>query len=131
MRRLGAAETIDYGTRSVSDTLRTSHPEGVHAVLDLVGDPAGLTAATRHLRDGGSVVSIANGVTDELAAQERITAINYILDDKPTRLQRVGEQLAAGRLEIPIDREISLHEAPEALTAARQGGARGKTLIRI
>jgi NADPH:quinone reductase-like Zn-dependent oxidoreductase len=61
----------------------------------------------------------------------RGVAINYLLDDKPARLQRVTERLAAGRLEVPIDGEIALQQAPEAVAAARRGGARGKTLIRI
>ncbi|MEU7876083.1 NADP-dependent oxidoreductase [Dactylosporangium sp. NPDC049140] len=131
IQRLGAAETIDYGTHTVDDELTTVAPGGVHGVLDLVGDPEGLAAAVRHLRDGGRVVSIASGVTDELAAQKRIIAINYVLDDKPARLRRVSERLAAGRLEVPVDREVALQQAPEAVAAARQGGARGKTLIRI
>lgn len=37
VRRLGAAETIDYGTQSVDDALAASCPGGVHGVLDLVG----------------------------------------------------------------------------------------------
>jgi NADPH:quinone reductase-like Zn-dependent oxidoreductase len=131
IRRLGAAETIDYGTHTVDDELTTVAPGGVHRVLDLVGDPEGLAVAVRHLRDGGRVVSIASGVTDELAAQKRITAVNYVLDDKPARLRRVSEHLAAGRLEVPVDREVALQQAPEAVAAAQRGGARGKTLIRI
>lgn len=131
MQRLGAAETIDYTAQMPGEAFGTSQPGGVHGVLDLVGDPEGLAVAARHLRDGGHAVSIAYGVTDELAAQERITATNYLLDDKPARLRRVSERLAARSLEIPIDREVALRQAPEAVAAARRGGARGKTLIRI
>jgi NADPH:quinone reductase-like Zn-dependent oxidoreductase len=43
----------------------------------------------------------------------------------------VRERLAAGSLLVPIDREVSLAEVPQAVQKARQGGARGKTLIRI
>jgi NADPH2:quinone reductase len=133
MQRLGAAETIDYGSQTVDDALATSAPGGVHAVLDLVGDPEALAAAVHHVHDGGRVTSIAYGVTEDLAAQERITATNYLLNDKPTRLRRISELLAAGCLKIPIDREVTLQQAPEAVAVAvaQRGGARGKTLIRI
>jgi hypothetical protein len=76
-------------------------------------------------------VSIAGGVAGELAAQNRITATNYLLDDKPARLRWISERLATGSLSVPISREIDLIEAPRAVQAARQGGARGKTLIRL
>ncbi|WP_426513509.1 zinc-binding dehydrogenase [Dactylosporangium sp. McL0621] len=67
----------------------------------------------------------------QLTAQSRITATNYLLDNKPARLRWVSERLATGSLVAPIDREVSLAEAPQAVQTARQGGARGKTLIRV
>lgn len=131
IRLLGATKIIDYAAQAIGDALRTTDPEGLDGVLDLVGDPEGVDIAARHVRDGGKVVSVAGGVTGELAAQSRVTATNYLLDDKPARLRWVGERLAAGGLVVPIDREVSLTEAPEAVQAARQGGARGKTVIRV
>ncbi|MEV6632737.1 NADP-dependent oxidoreductase [Actinoplanes sp. NPDC051470] len=131
IRRLGAADTVDYGTQPVDDQLASIAPGGVHGVLDLVGGAESLAVAVRHLRDGGRAVSIASGVSEELAAEQRITAVNYVLDDKPARLRRVSARLAAGRLDIPIGREVALDQAPEAVAAAQRGGARGKTVIRI
>jgi NADPH:quinone reductase-like Zn-dependent oxidoreductase len=90
----GASETIDYAERSVAAALADAHPDGVDAVLDLVANAEQVTSAAQHVRDGGTVISTTFGVTDELSGQNRITAANYQLDDKPARPERVTE---AGR----------------------------------
>ena len=127
----GASEAIDYSERPVAAALKDAHPDGIDAVLDLVGDPAQVSSAAQFVRDAGAVVSTAFGVTDQLSGQNRISAANYQLDHKPARLKRVTEALAAGHLAIPIQEEVALTDGVEAITRHRHGGARGKTLIRI
>jgi threonine dehydrogenase-like Zn-dependent dehydrogenase len=46
-----------------------AHPGGIDAVLDLVGNPGQVTAASPHVRDTGTVISTAFGVTGELPAR--------------------------------------------------------------
>jgi NADPH:quinone reductase len=127
----GASETIDYAQRPVAAALADAHPDGIDAVLDLVGNREQVTSAAQHVRDGGTVISTAFGVTDELSSQNRIAAANYQLDDKPARLRHVTEVLAAGQLAIPVQDEIALADGAAAIARHRHGGARGKTLIRI
>jgi NADPH:quinone reductase len=127
----GASETIDYTEQPVAVALASAHPDGIDAVLDLVGDAEQVTAATRHVRDGGTVISTAFGVTGELSSEDRVTATNYQLDDKPARLERVTSALSAGQLVIPVQEEVTLADGAAAIARRRQGGARGKTLIRI
>jgi NADPH:quinone reductase-like Zn-dependent oxidoreductase len=124
---LGAARTIDHSRQAVAEAL----DERIDAVLDCVGDAAVLAAIAPRLRDGGAIVSIAFGVDGALAQERRITAINYQLDDKPARLRRVAEAVAAGRLRIPIQDEVGLDDAPAAVARNRRGGARGKTVVRV
>ena len=57
-RDLGAAAAmIDYTTEAVGEALRARCPEGVDAIVDLVGDKAALTALSGQLRPGGRVAS--------------------------------------------------------------------------
>jgi NADPH:quinone reductase-like Zn-dependent oxidoreductase len=127
----GAAETIDYTQNPVTAALTSAHPDGIDAVLDLVGDAEQVTAVAQHVRDGGTVISTAFGVSAELSGQRRITSANYQLDDKPARLERVSSALAAGQLVVPVQDEVTLAGAAAALARRRRGGSRGKTVIRI
>ncbi len=131
IKNLGAAEVIDYTEQPVAATLASSHPAGVDAVLDLVGDQSQLATVAKYVREGGAIVSIAFGVTDALVKPGRLTAVNYQLDDKPSRLRQVTELLAAGQLTIPIQDDIDLAHGPAMLERRQHGGTRGKTLIRV
>jgi NADPH:quinone reductase len=131
IRGFGASETIDYAERPVTAALADAHPDGIDAVLDLVGSTEQVTSAAQHVRDGGTVISTAFGVSGELSSQNRITAANYQLDDKPARLQHVTAALGAGQLVIPVQDEVMLADGAAAIARHRHGGARGKTLIRI
>jgi NADPH:quinone reductase len=114
----GASETIDYTTRPVAAALAGAHPDRTDAVLDLTGSPEQVSGAAGCVRNGGTVISTAFGVTDELARQDRITVANYWLDDRPARLQRVTQALTAGQLVIPIQAEVALAD----------GGRRSRTV---
>lgn len=130
MASLGATETLDYSTQTVAESL-AARGETIDAVLDVVGDPQSLDKVAAHVRDGGVIVSIAFGVSDELAATSRVTASNFRMKDKPTLLQRAGREVAAGRLEIVIGEHVTLETTPAALERLRGGGARGKTVVNL
>jgi NADPH:quinone reductase len=127
----GASETIDYTARPVAAALADAHPDGIDAVLDLAGNAEQVTSVARHVRDGGTVISTAAGVTSELARQDRIAAANCRIEDKQARLERVTGALAAGQLVIPVQEEVTLADAAAAIARRRRGGARGKTIILI
>lgn len=128
---LGATETVDYSAGPVAAALGYVHPEGVDAVLDLVGDREQVGSTAQLVRDDGTVISTTFGVTDELSGQSRIAASNFQLVDRSGRLRRVTDVLAAGHLLIPIQDEVALVDGASALRRLRRGGARGKTLLRI
>jgi NADPH:quinone reductase-like Zn-dependent oxidoreductase len=62
-RDLGAADVIDYTTAEVGEALRSLHPDGVDAIVDLVGDRPALTALSEQLRPGGRVASAVDAAT--------------------------------------------------------------------
>jgi NADPH:quinone reductase len=55
-RRLGAEEVYDTEAVDVLDALRTSHPEGVDAVLDLVNGSDLIRRDAEILKPGGGLV---------------------------------------------------------------------------
>ena len=131
IRGLGASQTIDYVAEDVSELVRKSHPDGVDALLDLTRDQARFTAYAELVRDGGSAVSTTFTASPELLGSERIAVTNFMMRDKPGLLARITDEVASGRVGVPIERSIALVEVPEALARNAVGGARGKTVVRL
>jgi NADPH:quinone reductase len=129
--RLGASETIDYTTANVAEQIASHHPGGIDAVLDLGRDQAAFTACAALVRDGGTALSVTFSAPQELLASTRISVANYTMTGKPALLAGVTAEVAAGRIEVPVQRTVPLERAPEALRQVRGGGARGKTVIEI
>jgi NADPH:quinone reductase-like Zn-dependent oxidoreductase len=130
IRGLGATHTVDYTSGNVAEQVRKTHPDGVDAVLDLTLDPAQFAQNAGLVRDGGAAVSAALIATPELLASERITVVNFTMQNKPDLLARITAEVASGRITVPIQQTITLDQVPNAL-ARSTSGARGKTTIRI
>jgi NADPH:quinone reductase-like Zn-dependent oxidoreductase len=129
IRGLGATRTVDYTAGEVAELVRETHPDGIDAVLDLTRDADRLAAHAALVRDGGSAISVTLVASPELLASERITVVNYMMQDKPDLLARITAEVAAGRITVPIQQTISLDQVPAALR--NPGSARGKTTVRI
>ncbi|MFB7497156.1 NADP-dependent oxidoreductase [Streptomyces sp. NPDC056161] len=131
IRGLGAAGTVDHTAGDVAGQVRRTHPDGVDAFLDLTRDQAGFGDLAGLVRDGGTAASVTFTAPPELLGSERIAVSNYAMQDKPDLLARITEEVASGRITVPVQRTVSLAEAPEALARNAAGGARGKTTVRI
>src|ERR1700685_976233 len=75
-RRLGAEEVYDTDSVDVTDALRTSHPSGVDAVLDLVNGKDAIGRDAEILKPGGSLVSTIYAADEKWFAERKITAHN-------------------------------------------------------
>jgi NADPH:quinone reductase-like Zn-dependent oxidoreductase len=131
VRDLGAHHAIDFTAGSTAEQVRAVCPDGVDAVLDLVSVPggAGVAGLAALVRAGGSYVS-TNGAADADALGARgVSAVNFSNKTTTDLLSTVAGLAASGDLRIHIDAEIPLARVPEAIAAARQGHARGKTVI--
>ncbi|MGW4733685.1 zinc-binding dehydrogenase [Streptomyces shenzhenensis] len=87
VRGLGATEIVVPGTQPFGQALRGLAPEGVDAVLDLVGDRSLIGGVAGAVRDGGALISTAFGLDEQVLADERIRTMNYRLDRKPASPQ--------------------------------------------
>ncbi|MEZ0114703.1 NADPH2:quinone reductase [Catenulispora sp. EB89] len=131
IRGLGASQTIDYATHDVAELVRKTHPDGVDVFLDLTRDRDRFGTYTAVVRDGGFAISATNTASPELLASERITVINYMMQDKPGLLARIADEAVAGRISVPVEQTIALDQVPESLARYAVGGARGKTVVLI
>lgn len=129
LRELGVDEVLPRD-EALADAVVGLGAGTFAAVLDFAGATDSVEVAAEGVRDGGTVVSTAYGVPDSLRSQNRIVAMDYVLDDKPARLDRLADSLAAGIIRPVIVQEIGIEDA--ARGAARgDGGLRGKTVIRL
>ncbi|MGO2583943.1 MAG: NADP-dependent oxidoreductase [Brachybacterium tyrofermentans] len=111
---------VTYGEGLV-ERVREIAPDGVTAVADFVGGVREDTLAL--LADGGRHVSIADPSVEE-------TGGHWVwVRPDGARLQTLLEKVAAGTLDVEIDRTFALADAGEAFEVSMAGTANGKLLI--
>ncbi|MGP5387126.1 NADP-dependent oxidoreductase [Brachybacterium tyrofermentans] len=111
---------VAYGEGLV-ERVRKIAPDGVTAVADFVGGVREDTLAL--LADGGRHVSIADPSVEETGGRWV-----WVRPDG-ARLQTLLEKVAAGTLDVEIDRTFALADAGEAFEVSMAGTANGKLLI--
>lgn len=113
-------EAVTYGEGLV-DRVRELAPDGVTAVADFVGGVGEDTLAL--LVEGGRHVSVADPSVEESGGRWV-----WVRPDG-ARLRTLLEKVAAGALQVEIDRTFALADTAEALEVSRAGEANGKLII--
>lgn len=108
VKSLGAHHVVDYTAQDI----RTL-PSGYAVVMDAVGK-LGRKDARRMLSPGGRFTSVRRPTSEVLSELERALAL-----------------ASAGKLQVPIDREVTLDEVPEAHRYAETGRKRGNIVVAI
>jgi NADPH:quinone reductase len=105
-RRIGAEEVYDAEAVDVVDALRTSHPDGVEAVLDLVNGSDVICRDAEILKPGGGLVSTRYAADKEWFAERQITAFNIATVanplSSPQGLAEIARMLADGTITVRI-----------------------------
>jgi len=134
-RLLGAEEVYDSKAVDVIDALRASHPGGVDAVLDLVNGSDAIRRDAEILKSGGSLVSTIYAADEGWFAERQITAHNIASSanslSSPQGLNEVACMLADGTITARIRSMVELDGAGQTLEQLRNGGLRGKAVIRL
>ena len=128
---LGASEVIDYRKLSVPKTVLQNHPDGVDGLLDSASNAEGFAENARAVRRGGSAVTSVGAADPPSLQGKGIRAANLGLESSTSILERLSRAIEKERIRVPVETIVPLAEAPEAFARLRQGGARGKTVIRI
>ncbi len=131
LRRLGAAEVLEYGVASLDERVRALRPGGVDGLLDAASRAPEFQRLSGLVRPGGRALTIVYVADPRGAPADGVERINFGL--RPTRplLDRVVREVVEHRLVVPIEREISLAQVPAALAESRTGRTSGKTVVRI
>jgi NADPH:quinone reductase-like Zn-dependent oxidoreductase len=129
-RSLGAVETVDYTSGDLAELVRSEHPGGVDAIIDLFGDGPTLTRLSELVRTGGHVVSTGGAADPEVLSQRGLRGLN-VNRASPERLAEVTRLVGGDELKVPPTRVFPLEEAAAAL--AEMGGrhVRGKLILRV
>lgn len=130
LRELGAVECVDYRDQDVVDAVRTSHPEGIDAVLDLLGG-AELQQSVELLSPGGRVVSIIEPPDQQAFAGRGLRASYLFVLPDGDELRALAALAETGELRVSLAQTLSLAEAARAQELIEAGHVRGKVALQV
>ncbi|MEI7833988.1 MAG: NADP-dependent oxidoreductase, partial [bacterium] len=135
VRSIGADAVYDATAIDVIAALHAAHPEGIDAVLDLVNSKDTVNRYTDIIKPGGKLVSAIGAADEARFAEHNITALNIGPGTNPAStpqgLSEVARMLAEGTITTRIHAVVELKGAAQILEKLRNGGLRGKAVIRI
>jgi NADPH:quinone reductase len=97
-------------------------------VIDTVGGPAA-TVLARGVKAGGQILTAATDPLD--AAVLPVTPVFVPVHPDGARLERLGRDVAAGRVPVPIAARFALSDAGEAQRVVERGGVKGKIILTV
>jgi NADPH:quinone reductase-like Zn-dependent oxidoreductase len=127
---LGAKTVVDYSAGSVVDQVLAAHPDGVDALVNLVGSATGEIPLQAVRREGTVATTTMAPDADTLSAAglagSTVRAIPVAQTTGP-----LAELAAAGTLRVDIDTVLPLGQATEGLARLAAGTARGKIVVAV
>lgn len=123
LRALGA-EPLVYGD-GLADRVRALAPDGVTAVLDLVGGDA-LAASPAMLAPGGRLASVIDP-----ARTAEVGGRYWFVRPDAAELAHLGGLVDEGRLGVHLTATLALEEAAEAHRRLETGHMRGKLALEV
>jgi NADPH2:quinone reductase len=128
VRSLGADAAVDGRDDDIEAAARSFAPEGVDAVLALVGGEA-LDRCVATIRSGGRL-AYPNGVDPEPKKRPGIRVIAYDAIANVREFEHLGMAIEAAKLRVPIAATFSLGDAARAHERLAQGHVLGKIVLR-
>jgi NADPH:quinone reductase len=127
MRSYGAAETVDHNLDSVMHAVAAGHPDGIDILIDVASDADAFAELATLVKRGGTALTTTFVADVGTLADAGITGINYVVSVSPDLLERVADELVAGRITKPPITDIRLDQVPAAFEGIGHGD--GKTVI--
>ncbi|MBO9154353.1 NADP-dependent oxidoreductase [Chitinophaga sp. GCM10012297] len=127
IKSLGASETIDYKKAPVEEQF----PGGADALIDLVSDAAGFEKMSALVKRGGAALT-TQFVADKTRLEEKgLHGGNFETKSTAASLDALRALIDSKEIVIPVDRRLSLAQAPAAIAESRERKSKGKTIIVI
>ena len=116
--------------------LAESAGQGYDVVVDTVGRPATLATAERLVRPGGRIVLVgyAVGQAVELPSARMVLEEIQVVGSRYARrseLEQAIRLVAAGRVQMVVDRVLGLEQADEAFGALEAGEVVGRLVLQV
>ena len=131
MKQLGAAETVNYKTASLTAQVKEKHPEGIDGLLDLISNEEGFEANLDLLKPGSGALTTTFVAKEEALKSRNLHGGNFETQGSAASLDTLTLIIDRGALSIPVENKIRLEDAPAAIALSRQAKAKGKTVIAI
>ena len=131
VRELGAREIIDHTREDLVESVRTTHPDGIGAVIDMVSDPEALSRMAGLVKKGGRIATSVYAADVENLAERSIKATNISMQPGARRLEELSWIVDAGEISVRLERTFPLEKAREALEESRTGHVRGKIVLLV
>lgn len=131
MAALGAAATVDYKQSPVEEQVRKLYPDGVDVLIDLVSNKEDFYKMATLVKPEGVVLTTQFVANKETLKAQHLHGGNFETKGSPASLDELRKVIDAGELKIPVERKISLEQAPAAIAESRERKSKGKTVILI
>jgi NADPH:quinone reductase-like Zn-dependent oxidoreductase len=129
VKRLGADMAVDGRHDDVAKALDEFAPDGVDAVLGLVGGKV-LTASIDALRPRGRV-AYPNGIEPPPRKRRGITTVSYDAKFGVKEFERLNRAMEKARIVVPIAKRYPLERAADAHRALEKGHVLGRVVLRV
>jgi NADPH:quinone reductase len=127
VRDLGAELAVDYHDPGFAGQLRSAVPDGFDVLFDGTGNEV-RDQAIGLIRDGGRGIFIVGGPPPARAGAE----LQYFGATTTTqRLEAIARLASDGKLRMPIEAELPLDQAREAMEHVGAGHTVGRVVLRV
>ncbi|WP_416985976.1 NADP-dependent oxidoreductase [Streptomyces sp. T028] len=128
LTELGATTVVDFTAGPVAEQVRALYPEGVDALVNLVGfTPADVPLDA--VRKGGSVATTTMAPDADTLAAAGLTGGMVQAHTARETTAPLAELAAAGLLAVDVEAVLPLERAAEGLGVLAAGQARGKIVV--
>ncbi len=128
---MGASGVIDYTASDPSEELSARFPDGVDAVIDLVGLPDLLAGVSTHVKAGGRVASTILPPDVEALAARGIEGKMTVRYTAEHRFPEMAVRVAEGSLRIPAIQSFKFDQIKDAIALQATRHVRGKIAVQI
>jgi NADPH:quinone reductase-like Zn-dependent oxidoreductase len=128
VREMGADRAVEGKHEDVAEAALQLAPDGVDAILALVGGD-GLERAIEALRRGGRL-AYPNGIEPEPTKRRGIAFISYDAVSGVRAFERLNRAVEAAKLKVPIAEAFPLARANKAHERLAEGHVLGKMVLR-
>jgi NADPH:quinone reductase-like Zn-dependent oxidoreductase len=131
LKSFGAAEVADPTDPGTPAALARAYPNGVDALLDAMSGPAGFARFASLVHRGGTALSTTFAADVAALSASGVRGVNLNLIPDAALMERLVREVVGHRLRVPLERRVSLAEAPTALAESKAGHGRGKTVVAL